>query len=1450
MQFKATQLQKILGCTAAVEAKWLEAINAACAKYAINTKLRLAAFIAQVGHESARLTAVTENLNYSAAGLQATWPSRFDAAKAAACARQPEKIANVVYSGRMGNGPEASGEGWKYRGRGLIQCTGKSNYMAFSQSAGVDAIGNPDALAQPTLAAMSAGWFWNSKSLNSYADRSDLLSITKRINGGTNGQADREMLYKKALAVLSDEPTPTDEEAAKKDDPTPDTTAPVSEEKTPAAQNASIVEPKAASGDTAKYPWNAVFESRSGHYTEVDDTPGSERLNMTHRTGSYWEIGPDGTYTRKSVLDSYDLTKGDSYDYTGGNYTQQTQGQAFRQSSGDMIFKTGGSFFVNANKVQMNTGMLAVSGEINSPLINASMFGGMSGSVSYGNLVAKEAVIAYDLANGSAPMLGGALGFTSGSVEGDGGSADSHLSNSLSKQSPSGQPWVTNGVPASSGSSGSAGEGGYDGTNPPGDSGFAGGSGSTESATLSSTNSNDYDVPPTTGGGWKVSDLAKVGVGAAAAAAAVTALIKSGDSDPTVANAMASAVGDLNGKTFTQQTQTPVFLKHVSFDKPTLFSQSTEYDKPDPSLYMNNYHTIVDPISGIGRLYVSNGDEWVLVGDPQEAKDYADQITGDLNDQFTLALADEVIARANAITAESIARGQAIAAESAARQAALTQGLLDEATARGAAITAEATARQTEDTSLSNRIVTLTASVDANAAAILQETTARADAISAEAAARAILAAQVDTNLTNTTASITSEQTARANADTALTNSINSLTSTVNTNNTNVTAAINSEASTRASADGALSTRIDAVVASSDANSAAIIAEATARADADSANATTINSVSAIANAKNRTYLQSTAPTAQATGDLWLDSSNGNLAKRWNGTAWVAADDTRIAANGAAITTEQTARADADGALSTRIDAVVATAAANTAAIATEQTARADADSANAQLITVVQSRITNGNGSTFESYKTWDFDALDGWTVSNSTTSLSGGILTQTHTASDGQLISPAVSFAGGTYDKIRARIKRKAGSGWDGTVYYTTAGHGISSSYRKLISSPTSTELADWYIVEWDMSTLTAGGTDWTSSTILSFRIDLGSTSTDAFYIDWVSVGRRGNGIQTTQLAQVQTDISTTANDLGDVRAQWGVKTNVNGHVSGIALVSDLIAGNPTSTFTIEADKFKVVKPGTTDGNIAPFSIDTSGPTPVINMDAAVRIGMGNNLDGVTGNLISNSTCSSTSSYSVGYNNTGQTTTGVVLQAAGSWTPTGMNAVYVMVNNSPANGTVFDLQNDNYGNKYPVVAGKRYEASCYVSLHRTNGIMTIAWYDSSNNYISESQGTTQTGQGATGALSGFPRCTVIATAPANAVKALVWVRGVCNGQASPYVFASMWYFGEAGTNQVNPATWSPGGIGSAPSLSALSANIGLLRTASSGQRTEIDNNGVRVYDGNGTLRVRLGVW
>ena len=177
------------------------------AKFQINTPLRLAHFLAQCGHESGGFRATQENLNYSAKGLNGIFRKYFPTeAAAAAYARQPQKIASKVYANRMGNGSEASGEGYKFRGRGYIQLTGKENYTAFGKSIGEDIISNPDVVASK-YALLSAAWFFSKNGLHRMADEgaSDLIvtKITKRVNGGTIGLPDRIKHFKEYYHLLA-----------------------------------------------------------------------------------------------------------------------------------------------------------------------------------------------------------------------------------------------------------------------------------------------------------------------------------------------------------------------------------------------------------------------------------------------------------------------------------------------------------------------------------------------------------------------------------------------------------------------------------------------------------------------------------------------------------------------------------------------------------------------------------------------------------------------------------------------------------------------------------------------------------------------------------------------------------------------------------------------------------------------------------------------------------------------------------------------------------------------------------------------------------------------------------------------------------------------------------------------------------------------------------------------
>lgn len=190
--------------TDAVALAWYIPIVGIFEKYEINTRLRIAAFMAQVGHESNSFTALSENLNYSAEGLTKTFKKYFPTIESTkGYARDPMKIANKVYADRMGNRDEASGDGWKYRGRGLIQLTGADNYKAFAED--VDML-VPDVLTYLETKAgslESACWYWKKNNLNKLADLKDLVGMTKKINGGVIGLSDRQDRYNKALSILS-----------------------------------------------------------------------------------------------------------------------------------------------------------------------------------------------------------------------------------------------------------------------------------------------------------------------------------------------------------------------------------------------------------------------------------------------------------------------------------------------------------------------------------------------------------------------------------------------------------------------------------------------------------------------------------------------------------------------------------------------------------------------------------------------------------------------------------------------------------------------------------------------------------------------------------------------------------------------------------------------------------------------------------------------------------------------------------------------------------------------------------------------------------------------------------------------------------------------------------------------------------------------------------------------
>lgn len=200
--------------------RWLDAVQKTCEEFHIDTDRRLAGFLAQSAHESGGYISLEENLNYKAATLATCWPKRFAVPGpngkplkdskgvnrpndlALSLERKPELIANHVYSNRMGNGNLESGEGWKYRGRGLKQLTGKENYSLCAAALNVNLLDAPEKLLEPEMAARSAGWFWQARGCAALIDRDDFVGLTVRINGGTIGLEDRTRRYQAVLAAI------------------------------------------------------------------------------------------------------------------------------------------------------------------------------------------------------------------------------------------------------------------------------------------------------------------------------------------------------------------------------------------------------------------------------------------------------------------------------------------------------------------------------------------------------------------------------------------------------------------------------------------------------------------------------------------------------------------------------------------------------------------------------------------------------------------------------------------------------------------------------------------------------------------------------------------------------------------------------------------------------------------------------------------------------------------------------------------------------------------------------------------------------------------------------------------------------------------------------------------------------------------------------------------------
>lgn len=370
-------------------AEWFSNFKKYCDEKGIDTVFRLSAFFAQISVETGKLGRLEENLNYSAARLVQVFPKYFQSKERAnEYAGQPKKIASRVYANRMANGDEASGDGWTYRGRGCIQLTGKYNYEACTK-AGVSCMGaNADYLLTKEGAVRSAVWFWTSKGLNATADRGDFATVSRVINGGTNGWSERNAEYARILKILSELPEnvgvetdPGAEGGEYQVDPVvpiDDTTPPIPPDSAVKNINEPIEPGKPV------YPMNKAFESRSGHIIEIDDTPDRERLQWFHRSGTYTEFQPLGDRVEKTIGIRY-VFSAETREVITGNHTSVTNGNWYTKTGGNQTHHAARVDIVTQGGVNVTAPVAKFSNIVDSEMIVTSFIKVRRGS-KFGNV--------------------------------------------------------------------------------------------------------------------------------------------------------------------------------------------------------------------------------------------------------------------------------------------------------------------------------------------------------------------------------------------------------------------------------------------------------------------------------------------------------------------------------------------------------------------------------------------------------------------------------------------------------------------------------------------------------------------------------------------------------------------------------------------------------------------------------------------------------------------------------------------------------------------------------------------------------------------------------------------------------------------------------------------------------------------------------------------------------
>ena len=313
--------QKIFGLSGSKASSWYNALWPAMKKYDITTTYRISMFFGNLGVESGNFTRFAENLNYSAEGLVNTFKSKFKSIEQARpYARNPQKIANYVYANKNGNGNEASGDGWKYRGQGPIQLTGKGNVAAFHRKEpSWNALSDPSVLQKEGAGSASACWFWSDKGLNRQADAGNWSVCVKRINAASLHMEERTSMYKRALSVLT----------GKEVEDLPESSGTSTDSPTPDSKISSVNEPRGKAAP--QYPFNKVYESQSGHCIELDDTPGAERIMIFHMSGSYIEMHMDGDVVIKAHKDLFLLAGGSVQKLQKEDQAEIVEGQSYEK---------------------------------------------------------------------------------------------------------------------------------------------------------------------------------------------------------------------------------------------------------------------------------------------------------------------------------------------------------------------------------------------------------------------------------------------------------------------------------------------------------------------------------------------------------------------------------------------------------------------------------------------------------------------------------------------------------------------------------------------------------------------------------------------------------------------------------------------------------------------------------------------------------------------------------------------------------------------------------------------------------------------------------------------------------------------------------------------------------------------------------------------------------------